>query len=246
MSGAREVPSPPRPRRRGWAATPARPLAAVLAWGAFLLPVAPAAAGVVPVAGGGTGGDPDGGVALSVDGRGWSDDLKVPLFEASPWVPGETRRSVLLVRNDGRGTADGQVAVALGAGTGDGAGALADALRVRVRPAGDPWTATGRPVPVRLTESEVLPVSLEVTLAASAGDDTQGATVPLDVVVTLVGDAPTGDRPRDEPAPDDDARAAALPRTGGSPALPLLAAAGAVLLGALLRWAAAAREGRRG
>ncbi|WP_079575285.1 hypothetical protein [Krasilnikoviella flava] len=214
-----------------------------MASGAFLLPVAPAAAGAVPSA----GGDPDGGVALSVDGRRWSDDLEVALFEASPWVPGETRSSVLLVRNDRRGTASGQVAVALGAGAGDAAGALARALRVRVRPGGDPWTAAGRPVPVRLAESEVLPVALEVTLAASAGDDTQGATVPLDVVVTLVGEQPAaGERPRDEPAPGDGARAAVLPRTGGSPAVPLLVAAGAVLLGALLRWAVAAREGRRG
>jgi len=189
-----------------------------------------------------------------VDGRAWSSDLEVPLFETSAWVPGETRRSVLLVRNDGPGAAQGAVAVALGDGTaGEAAAALADALRVRVRPAGDPWSVAARPAPVTLAESEVLPVALEVTLAASAGDETQGASVPLDVVVTLAGagdgvdgddGAPGGPGPgapgQGTPGGGD------LPRTGGAPAVPLLAAAAAVLLGALLRWVSAARKARRG
>jgi len=254
--------------RDGRPGTASRTMGAALAAGALLVPAGAVPAGAVPagaVPAGAVGeGDQDGAVALSVDGTTWTSDLDTPLFDASVWVPGETRRSVLLVRNDGPGVAQGEVAVALGDGTADGTGgeaaaALADALRVRVRPAGDPWSVAARPASVTLAESEVLPVALEVTLAASAGDETQGASVPLDVVVTLTGDG-VGDGADDEGgSPDGPGQGAPgqgapghgapgdgdLPRTG-LPTVPLLAAVGAVLLGALLRWTSGARRGRRG
>ncbi|MFE7407581.1 hypothetical protein [Isoptericola sp. NPDC057559] len=244
----------PRPAGAG---SPRRPGAMA---GACAVGLALAAAALPAEGARAAGDDPPGGVALSLDGDRWSRDLDAPLFDTARWVPGETRRSVVLVRNDGPGAAQGDVVVALGPGDGAAGRALADALRVRVRAEGSRWATDG--APVDLAESEVLPVALEVTLDPAAGDETQGGTVPLDVVVTLGGTgtgdggggadgADDGDGPggadgapggeRDEVRGDG-----ALPRTGRAPAAALLAAAGAVLLGALLRTLAARRGGRRG
>ncbi|MEL7974889.1 hypothetical protein AAG589_03435 [Isoptericola sp. F-RaC21] len=182
-------------------------------------------------------------VALSVDGRSWSSDLDVPLFPTGAWVPGETRRSALLVRNDGPGPARGELAVAVGVGASD-ATALADAVHVRVRPAGAPWSSGGG-APVSLAESEVLPVALEVTLSASAGNETRGARVPVAVVVTLAGDARGPGRPAErtgaEARPVGD-----LPRTGGVSFAAVLAAVGAVVVGAMLRAVRPRGGARRG
>ncbi|MFI2102284.1 hypothetical protein ACH436_03275 [Isoptericola sp. NPDC019693] len=212
-----------------------RDLAPVAALGAVLVAGVPASA---------AGADDPGGVALSVDGRRWSSELATPLFDATAWVPGETRRSVLLVRNDGPGPAHGAVAVAVEHGEGDAAdAALADALDVRVRAADAPWSAAEGPVPVRVAESEVLPVALEVTLAATAGDEVEGATAPLDVVVTLAGEG-EGEGEDERAAALAGARPLAeggLARTGGAAVVVLLAAAGAVAAGAALR-----AVGRRG
>jgi len=190
--------------------------------------------------------DDDGrAVALSVDGRSWSNDLDVPLFPAGAWVPGETRRTALLIRNDGPGPARGELAVAVGAGAdAASATALADALRVRVRPAGAAWSPAGG-VPVSLAESEVLPVALEVTLSASAGNATQAARVPVDVVVTLAGDErePGGpaERPGVEARPGGE-----LPQSGGVSLAAVLAAVSAVVVGAVLRFVRPRGGSRRG
>jgi hypothetical protein len=226
-----------RRRRRAWTSVPGAGLAVLL--------LASAAPGGAASGGAAPGGDDARAVALSVDGRAWASDLDVPLFETGAWVPGETRRSALLVRNDGPGPASGELAVAVGTGVdGASATALVDALRVRVRPAGAAWSPAGA-VPVSLAESEVLPVALEVTLSASAGNETQGARVPVDVVVTLAGDErePGGpaERPGVEARPGGE-----LPRTGGVSLAPLLAAVGAVVVGAALRTARPRGGSRRG
>ncbi|MGW8566594.1 hypothetical protein [Isoptericola sp. NPDC055881] len=217
-------------------------------------------------------GDEPGGVALSLDGRRWTDGLDAALFTGEPWVPGETRRAVLLVRNDGPGAARARVAAALGGRPDGPAAALADALRVRVRPAGGDWAEAGRPAAVRLAEAQVLPVALEVTLAPSAGNEVQGASVPVDVVVTLAGEADAGggtdgtdgsdgaedpdgadgvaggggaDKDGDVAPPGDVPTTGVLPRTGGVGAGLAVIAVLAVAAGALLRVAWARGGGDR-
>ena len=209
---------------------------------ALVVGVLPAAS---PAAGAGDAAVP-GGVALSVYGRRWASDLEASLFGSAPWTPGETRRAVLLVRNDGPGPAGSRVAVAVGDGeTGPGASALADAVQVRVRPEGGRWSDGGGSEPVVLAESQVLPVTLEASLGGAAGNETQGGTVAVDVLVTLAGDGPPdtgrvqdGGQVQDGgrgPADDAHGVRGALPRTGGQPLPVLLAAAVAVAAGALLR-----------
>ncbi|MFC8598149.1 hypothetical protein [Isoptericola sp. NPDC057191] len=259
-------------------AAAARTLSAALAVGALLAAASPVAeaqgarAAVVKAAVPGDRGDEPGGVALSLDGRRWTDGLDTALFTGEPWVPGETRRAVLLVRNDGPGAARARVAAALGGRPEGPAAALADALRVRVRPAGGDWAEAGRPAAVRLAEAQVLPVALEVTLAPSAGNEVQGASVPVDVVVTLAGEADAGggtdgtdggdgaedpdgadgvaggggaDKDGDVVPPGDVPTTGVLPRTGGVGAGLAVIAVLAVAAGALLRVAWARGGGDR-
>ncbi|MFD6134016.1 hypothetical protein [Isoptericola sp. NPDC060257] len=218
---------------------------AALVVGVLLAPAAAAGA---------QGGAEPGGVALSVDGRRWTTDLEAALFGSAPWTPGETRRAVLLVRNDGPGPAGSRVAVSVGEGvTGRGASALADAVRVRVRPEGGRWSDGAGSAPVLLAESEVLPVTVEASLDGAAGNETQGETVPVDVLVTLAGDGPpdtadTGGEQDVGRGPADDVRdgPGALARTGGQPLPALLAAVVAVAAGVLLRRGRARGGGHRG
>jgi len=217
-------------------------------WGAAV--VAGVLLAAAPAAGAHDGARPA-GVALSVDGRRWTTDLETALFGSAPWTPGETRRAVLLVRNDGPGPAGSRVAVSIGDGvTGQGASALADAVQVRVRPEGGGWSDDAGAAPVLLAESEVLSVMVEASLDGAAGNETQGETVPVDVLVTLAGDAPpdTGGGQDGGRGPADDVRdgAGGLARTGGQPLPVLLAAAVAVAAGALLRRARPRGGGHRG
>jgi hypothetical protein len=141
-------------------------------------------------------------VWLSVDGESWAQELRTPLLDPDRlWVPGDVRRASLLVRHDGAGPARGTVTTSV-----RGHPALAESFDVRVRAGQDTWSADGS-APVVVGQDDELPVELEVALEPGAGNDTQGATVRLDVDVVLAGDgAPQDSRSGTSPG--------LLPRTG--------------------------------
>ena len=170
-------------------------------------------------------------VALSVDGRAWSQELRMPLLDPDQvWVPGDVERTSLLVRHDGAGEARGTVTVSV-----DGQRELAQAIDVRVRAGQEPWHAGGS-APVVVGPDDELPVELEVVFAPAAGDATQGGNVRLDVAVVLAGD----DAALVPPGFSD-----GLPRTGGDMWLLVLAVA-AIVAGLAVRGGLPRREATDG
>ncbi|MFI2364951.1 hypothetical protein [Promicromonospora sp. NPDC019610] len=172
---------------------------------------------------------------LSVDGRTWAPDVTTPLIDPDlVWVPGDVATGRLYARNASVDEASAVATVVLGTGEGT---ALASQLHVRTRLGAGPWTDGLRSGATDLAPGEVVPIGLEVAFDPAATNASQRQRVEVDVVVTLSGAG------QDEPGPGDAGAdgPGVLPRTGANLLLPTLVAAGAVVLGVLLR-----RRARRG
>ncbi|MCK0115552.1 hypothetical protein MWU57_00750 [Isoptericola sp. S6320L] len=163
--------------------------------------------------------DDTAGVWLSVDGESWAQELRTPLLDPDRlWVPGDVRRASLLVRHDGAGPARGTVTTSV-----RGHPALAESFDVRVRAGLNTWNADGS-APVVVGQDDELPVELEIALEPGAGNDTQGASVRLDVDVVLAGDAVAHESRPGTPLD-------LLPRTGADAGPVLVLALAAVAAG---------------
>lgn len=225
--------------------------------------VVPASAVSAASPGAGAGGGAEGAVTVSADGRHWSARLDAPLFERlETWVPGDRQRAVLSVRNGSSDRARGVVDVdvdTVGARPDAARQALGAALRVRTRVDDGPWVQGRRSEPLRVAPGQVVRVGVEVTFDPGAGNDTQGARVPVEVVATLSEAASTGSDagPPAGPATGSDgawgggsdvhsgAHEGLLAHTGIPVGSELGLAVGAVLVGGLVRLLAGRRRERR-
>lgn len=209
--------------------TPGRRTAVVTAlvagWATAALPVPAAVPAVVPAAA-------EDQLVLSVDGTTWAHDVSAPLLDPDlVWVPGDVATGTLYARNVSGERATAAVTVHLDGGP-DGAGAaLVDELTVRTRMGSAPWTDGRTSVSTDLPPGAQLPIGVEVAFDPAATNTSQQRTAQIGVTVTLSGVGPGEDGGSGPGVGGPDG----LPRTGANLLLPVLLAAGAIVLGMLLR-----------
>jgi hypothetical protein len=128
----------------------------------------------------------DRGIWLSVDGATWSHELDRPIFDPSTrWVPGETRASAFLVRNDGVTGASLVVRPAVAAASSP----LADHVSLSARLAGGAWVSVPSDRTTELagslpTDGSTTRVELRAALDPLAPNRSQGRE--LDLLIGLV------------------------------------------------------------
>jgi hypothetical protein len=184
---------------------------------------------------------------LSGDGSTWAPDLTTPLLDPDlVWVPGDVVTGRLYARNASGERATAAATVRLSGGPDGARDPLVDALNLRTRIGSGPWTDGPRSRGAELSPGEELPIDVEVELDPAATDVTQLRAARVDVVVTLSGVGSGGSGPGPGGGGTGVGGAGAggaggLAPTGADLLLPALVAAGAVVLGVVLR-----RRARRG
>ncbi|MCL2848501.1 MAG: hypothetical protein FWE61_00465 [Micrococcales bacterium] len=147
-----------------------------------------------------------GRVELSLDGLTWGQHLAADVFATRWWVPGDVVTATLYVRTTcslGSAQAEARFGSPDAPGFGDGLGA-----RTRV----DAGTWTTSPSTFTLRLGQVAQLDVELSFSPGAGNDAQGASVPLVIVVTVSCDD-------DEPTPRP-TTSTATPTSPGTAARP--------------------------
>jgi LPXTG-motif cell wall-anchored protein len=141
----------------------------------------------------------DDGVRVSPDGRSWTPGSTQPLFDADErWVPGDARERSFWVKNIAETSATLTITIDAPVDP----RAATPMLRFAARGSSGDWVRIeqlGRPQPlaVELTPEEEIRLFVRVRFPPEAGNDSQGASTPLSITVTLTDRSadPGGDLP---------------------------------------------------